>query len=315
MRPFDYVFIASGTLGCLGSFVIILTHILLPSMRTPSRRLLVWLSLCDCGQGLFFAGYLGGFLADQRVCLAHHLFGVFTAAGSFWWTACIAAYVLFTLCSTPHPAAYQSRDRFTWLFHLIAWGYPLALVLPYRFYDLTYEYPQAGGADGWFPCIRPTHQKLFFEYELPLLLCWILTVLCYGMAVYELSKRRSPPVASPEAHQVRVIMIYVPLVFVLLRLGGLVELLLRFWGHQVPEWLMYVRAVGDPSQGFFNAIGFVGLTPAVRSRLLMRLQGYSEDEMILSTALPTLARSHQANAFSTPPAMARYGTLSTGQHL
>lgn len=39
-------------------------------MRTPSRRLLVWLSLCDCGQGLFFAGYLGGFLADQRVCLA-----------------------------------------------------------------------------------------------------------------------------------------------------------------------------------------------------------------------------------------------------
>ena len=56
MRDFDYLFVLSGTLGCVGSTIVIMTHILLPSMRTHSRKLLVWLSLCDLGQGLFFAG-------------------------------------------------------------------------------------------------------------------------------------------------------------------------------------------------------------------------------------------------------------------
>ena len=43
---------------------------------------------------------------------------------------------------------------------------------------------------------------------------------------------------------------------------------------------MYIRAIGDPSQGFFNAIAFVFMTPTVRSRLIMRLKGYSEEEMM-----------------------------------
>ena len=46
---------------------------------------------------------------------------------------------------------------------------------------------------------------------------------------------------------------------------------------------MYMRALGDPSQGFFNAIAFVAMTPTVRTRLVMRVKGYTEDEMTLTT--------------------------------
>eukprot|EP00667_Euglena_gracilis_P012790 EG_transcript_13147 len=317
MQPFDYIFIISGTLGCMGSLVVILTHFLLPSMRTQSRKLLVWLSLCDLGQGLFFAGFLGDRLQDPRVCLAHHLLGVFSAASSFWWTACIAVYVFFTLYNAPYHPFCQSSDRFTWMFHVISWGYPLALVLPYRFYQLRFEYPQAAGRDGWFPCIEPTQAKLFWEYEFPLMLCWSLTVLFYTLAVFQLRKMRAPPMSPYEVSQVRAIFVYVPIVFVLLRVGGLAALVMKFWFGGAPLWLMYVRAVGDPSQGFFNAIAFVAMTPTVRARLLLRLRGYPEDEMALAAtnASNSLLKNHyQVSAFTTPPP-SQYGALMSTQQL
>lgn len=156
MRDYDYLFVFSGILGVLGSLVVILTHVLLPSMRTHSRKLLVWLSVCDLGQGLFFSVYLGDWLQDPTVCLVHHMFGVFTAAGSFWWTSCIASYVFFTLY-----APQRKCESYTWLFHVVSWGYPIAVLIPYRFYEIRYQYPQVcycGCVGVWVYYVRGAHR-------------------------------------------------------------------------------------------------------------------------------------------------------------
>ena len=89
---------------------------------------------------------MGDLLKNPKVCLAHHMLGVFSAAGSFWWTACIAMYVFFTLYYAPYQTAAEvgksNRDRYSGLFHLLSWGYPTALLIPYAIYELHYQYPQ-----------------------------------------------------------------------------------------------------------------------------------------------------------------------------
>eukprot|EP01010_Urceolus_cornutus_P000624 NODE_1141_length_1083_cov_350.205029_g872_i0.p1 GENE.NODE_1141_length_1083_cov_350.205029_g872_i0~~NODE_1141_length_1083_cov_350.205029_g872_i0.p1 ORF type:complete len:338 (+),score=37.24 NODE_1141_length_1083_cov_350.205029_g872_i0:60-1016(+) len=307
MLIFDLLFVFSGVLGGLGSLLLIATHLFYPSLRTPSRRLLLYLSVCDLGQGLFFSAYLGPWMRDANVCYTHHLFGIFVASASFWWTLCIAMYVCLIIYKNEFTTR-MTNTVFT-VFHLVSWGLPALSLLPYVLHPLPQVvWPQSGGAAGWFPCVQTDEQRVLFEYFAPLLICWFGTVVLYSAAHFGMPTYTHQlyihPAAVRSQSELRTKFLLIPVTFLLLRVWGLLYLVGLNTGVVPPErlqWLMYLRAVGDPSQGFWNAILFVVMSPSVRKEMRRTARGERDERTIIwRTAGPIAYQSVSAYSSPTP---------------
>ena len=66
-----------------------------PDMRSGWRQMVVMLSVCDMLQGIFytFFGIAGSPGVGSTACTAFGTLGMWSAAASFLWTACLTAYV------------------------------------------------------------------------------------------------------------------------------------------------------------------------------------------------------------------------------
>ena len=88
----------SGTLSVLGSGFIILTFLIYSDLRTPARRFLVALSICDIFVAFFNAfGSLFESSEYPTFCTIQSAITTYFSISSFFWTAGLAVYLYLAL--------------------------------------------------------------------------------------------------------------------------------------------------------------------------------------------------------------------------
>lgn len=128
---------ASLLLACrlraAGSLLVVLSYVLFSECRTLSRKLVTILSICDLGQGLFFAIPVN---ESGSLCDMMGLWGIFVAVASFGWTCAIALFVNQTLKYPEVDFGYLVK----W-FHVVCFGYPLLFCIVLGAADLGVMQP------------------------------------------------------------------------------------------------------------------------------------------------------------------------------
>ena len=134
----SYVAIVSSGFSCLGSILIVVTFFALKDMRTGAQKIVTFLALADFVSAV---GYIVGsvnFLTHfnktetkecqvfEDICVAQATFTSWSMLTSFLWTAILAFYLYLII-------VYESvavAARLMLLYHIIAWGCPLIIVIP-----------------------------------------------------------------------------------------------------------------------------------------------------------------------------------------
>src|SRR5438105_634117 len=81
-----------GAFSIFFTICIILTSIFLPQCRTQARLLVLYLSLTNLGQGLFFVLPNASHYSNT-FCIALSIYSVFVDTASYLFTVCISYYV------------------------------------------------------------------------------------------------------------------------------------------------------------------------------------------------------------------------------
>lgn len=134
----SYVAIVSSGFSCLGSILIVITFFALKDMRSGAQKIITFLALADFVSA---AGYIVGstnFLTHfnktdskecqvfQDLCVAQATFTSWSSLVSFLWTAILAFYFYLIIVYK----RVQVAARLMPLYHIIAWGVPLFIVIP-----------------------------------------------------------------------------------------------------------------------------------------------------------------------------------------
>ena len=134
----SYVAIVSSGFSCLGSILIVVTFFALKEMRSGAQKIITFLALADFVSA---AGYIVGsinFLIHynktgskdcqvfEDICVAQATFTSWSMLTSFLWTTILAFY-LYLIIVYEHVAV---AARLMPLYHIVAWGFPLFIVIP-----------------------------------------------------------------------------------------------------------------------------------------------------------------------------------------
>ena len=137
-RAPSYVAIASSSLSCLGSFLVIGTFLLLKDMRTGAQKIITFLAIADL---ISAASYILGsinFLVHfdqtnnqscqvfQDLCRAQASITSWSSLSSFCWTLILAFYFYMVIVYNRKTLA----SRLLPLYHIIAWIAPLFVIVP-----------------------------------------------------------------------------------------------------------------------------------------------------------------------------------------
>ena len=134
----SYVAIASSSLSCLGSALILLTYCLLRDMRTGAQRVITLLAIAD-----FFTafGYIIGstnFLVHfnvqdtqrcqvfENLCVIQSFITTWSTMSSYCWTCILAFYFSLVIVFDKSQLAVNLIP----LYNIIAWAGPLTIMLP-----------------------------------------------------------------------------------------------------------------------------------------------------------------------------------------
>lgn len=132
----SYVSIISCTFSCLGSILIVLTFFVLKDMRTGSQKIITLLALADL---ISAVGYIIGssnYLQHRdltsdcgsfsQVCVGQATVTTYSSLVSFLWTVILALYFFLIIVFK----RVQVVSNLMICFNIIAWGGPLAIVVP-----------------------------------------------------------------------------------------------------------------------------------------------------------------------------------------
>ena len=134
----SYVAIVSSGFSCLGSILIVVTFFALKDMRSGAQKIITFLALADFVSA---AGYIVGsvnFLTHynktelkecrvfEDICVAQATFTSWSSLVSFLWTAILAFYFYLIIVYR----RVQVAARLMPLYHIVAWGLPLFIVVP-----------------------------------------------------------------------------------------------------------------------------------------------------------------------------------------
>ncbi|XP_034875760.1 G-protein coupled receptor 157 isoform X12 [Mirounga angustirostris] len=274
------VVLLSCALSALGSGLLVATHALWPDLRSPARRLLLFLSLADLlSAASYFYGVLQDFAGPSWDCVLQGALSTFANTSSFFWTVAIALYLYLSIVR----AARQPRTgRLLWAFHVVSWGVPLAITVAavalkkigYDASDVSVGWCwidlQAEDRVLWMLLTGKLWEMLAYV-TLPALYCLIRKHI--NRAHEALSEYR--PILS-EAHRPQhhasvadKKLILIPLIFICLRVWSTVRFVLTLCGSPAVQWpvLVVLHGIGNTFQGGANCIMFVLCTQAVRTRL------------------------------------------------
>lgn len=244
--------------------------------------MIVILSVCDLGQGVFFVVGHG----EGDWCMAESLFGIFFASSSFLWTLVIAIFIFRTTASSAHPSLVFPSWMMA-LSHVVCWGYPAGFVM-----FISLWKPTLIGKESWDPwCfMRDGYPAArFFAVFFPLFVSWVGTGVLHlltrrRIVSFEEIRRDLPQhLRGPQDGEIREIkdkLVYVPLAFVILRVWGAAYRIVEMFSasqHITNRHLSFLElaaAVGDPLQGFANFILFVVLTRKARASYASMVRGW-----------------------------------------
>ena len=137
------VSIVSSTLSCIGSLLIVYTYLRWKDVRSGSRSVIMFLAIADFftafGYVLGSSNYLVHFELNSdepgtrhgcpafiTICEIQSYLTTWSSLSSFVWTSALAFYFYLILVKgRPFLAA-----RLIPWFHMVAWGFPIAICLP-----------------------------------------------------------------------------------------------------------------------------------------------------------------------------------------
>lgn len=111
----------TAILSMLGTTIIVLTYLLWKEIQSPSRRILVYISVADFF--LAFGNLVGVLTRSRTVCLVQSIVVTFSSLSSFVWTVFMAVYLYYS-CSE---RKFISRGFLFCIFHVIGWGLPFII--------------------------------------------------------------------------------------------------------------------------------------------------------------------------------------------
>lgn len=269
-----------AALSLLGTSLIISTFFAWKDFRSTSRRILVYICIADfliAGSNLF--GMWRGD-AGEVLCKAQSFVTTTASLWSFFWTAFLAIFLYITVAKKKRNIAELCLK----VFHVIAWGVPLALagtalrlgVLGRPSYLFT---------SGW--CWIDYQLSRWEKYLWILLIgkAWEVTayVLCFVFylklrchirnEVFHHQEQFPSEESRNTALKAEKKLMLVPVIFVLVRIWGTIRFILYLFadvGQYYTWWdtgLLYLQGIGDSSQGFANFMLFCLFTEKFQTHL------------------------------------------------
>ncbi|XP_031567810.1 G-protein coupled receptor 157-like [Actinia tenebrosa] len=113
----------TAILSMLGTTFIVLTYLLWNEIQSPSRRILVYISVADFF--LAFGNLIGILTRSKIICLVQSIVVTFSCLSSFAWTVIMAVYLYYS-CSRRKLIA---RGTLFCIFHTVGWGLPLSITV------------------------------------------------------------------------------------------------------------------------------------------------------------------------------------------
>jgi len=292
MKQVGFVIAASlGALSSIASFVIIYAYSKNTSQRSDWDKLLVWLSLCDLGQGIYFLLVLTT-KWNLDWCVILGFWGIFTEAASCFWTAAVAHYLFKRIRSMKELVEKKAASKF---YHLLAWGYPTLVMLA------TIVIQSSQGQSLLVRCEDEDCLGCFYQIEqwpyrfvsiyLPQWSSWLTTLFLY-IITYRTLKSFDK---SPEVSNLRKKLMLIPLCFILLRIAETVLRVREYVYYfsldkamptdTFTNVLYYLQCVCNPSQGIFNFVLFVLLSKK-KSRAVCLLFGNNMLSRLCECCMP-----------------------------
>lgn len=285
-------------LSMIGASLIVLSYALIPEIRTKAREILVHLSLMDfmaatanfAGVVANFDDYLSNSTATDtqyhtinNLCLTQASFAMYGTISSVIWTICIGVYIYLRIMYE----GLRIAKRVAYTFYLIAYGIPLIVTL---WFSLTGKlgYARFGGS-GWCSVIlynSTTKETIpfnaIFANDLWIYLTIIIVpVLFLSLHFYLRNEMRAgktvlTPNLASTVHSVEVKLLFIPVLFIVLRIWSLLLVLIEIEGHghlncTALSFFLHIGGIGDSGQGLANFILFCGFTPKVRQYFLKHL--------------------------------------------
>lgn len=201
-----YISLVSSSLSCIGASAIIITYILYRDLRTGSRSIITYLSIADFFTSL---GYIVGgsnYLTSSSdadcdrfdtVCAIQSYVTTWSQLSSYVWNCALAVYLFLTIASGKNRLA----NRLIPFFHIIAWGFPIAVALPLLGFDylgfspysasnwcfikdLNYQNNQWLSKDVIIPIMVARIIPEFFTYVIIIILYAIIKYFVFKMVRY-----------------------------------------------------------------------------------------------------------------------------------
>jgi len=274
----------------VGSFIIILSYVLWKDVRSPLRRLLVFLSISDfltaTGNLIGVAGVVGEQSnSNSMVCTLQSFISTCSSICSFLWTMSIAIY-LYLVISKRHTLALKLIP----LFHMVCWGIPLMVIsFSMAFGAIGWDYYSGIVGWCWVSDIRLISWPTFDDYNSTVVFWKIIAgkgielfTYIFTPLVYILSKRE----LDFENYDQRLLLntsvratlqdtdrklVLIPIIFVGVRMWGTARFLFAaIIGPSVDGiyWLAFMQGVGDSAQGWANCVLFCIFTRKIREKFI-----------------------------------------------
>ncbi|KAJ9450163.1 hypothetical protein DIPPA_50929 [Diplonema papillatum] len=285
MDGIEVLAIICGSLSIVGSLAVILTTFFIPELRqqlSSGRYLLILLSLCDLGQGIFFTMTSSYDLqTGTDACFYMGLVGIYTSVASFIATAWVAWWVHHTVTSAHVARGDRAETRALWLGGVSALLYPavtLAALCGWAVYhygkaDWKNVFEVSQGFPWCFVTDNPASVmfvwRIVVEYG-PLAVSMLFTGYYYVTTVRYI-KRQAAAVCVQDLPDINAMtrkFLLIAGLYLLVRGPGMAARLISiFESHEVPTVLRYIVILGDPSQGFVNGLIFTFGTGIVRRKI------------------------------------------------
>lgn len=298
-----------AVLSMAGSLTIVALYVRVKDIRSPGRRLLVFLSMSDF---LTAAGNLFGlcWFADRTAlssdwpspftdvaCRVQAAWSTFSSISSFSWSVVIAVNVFV---AAVRGSDYVTR-RLAVLSHLFCWGMGATIVTITASQDqfgydqctiywcwVRREYGGSGGSD--------YNGSQTFIWQLVTGKAYELITVASTVVLFALSWRRlrkQPDRAIERNNSNRDVdstykyasrkLLFVPLVFIISRIFGIVRFAMNVVNTNnsfktdpkswwiASEYMAPLQGMGDSSQGLLNCLVFIFTTRAIRQLMRNRL--------------------------------------------
>ncbi|KAH3824098.1 G-protein coupled receptor 157-like isoform X1 [Dreissena polymorpha] len=274
----------SCVLSMFGAVVIMMTYCCMETIRNTTRKLVTVLSVAD-----FFtsAGYMSAIVVNKypsvlfnqtTFCRVQSAVTTYSSMVSFFLTVAIAAYLFFAIYREAVPG-----KRFYIATNIVSWMIPGVVIAVALYHDMlgredNHGYTIGTGPWCWVKCKdedngTKTLLYMLFTGKFWEIGCYVLTAGFYillKLKLYLHHRFHTLDQLNPDLRSDDRNFLYVWLVLLAIRIWGTIRFLITAFSTNdklLNTILLYLQAVGDPSQAFFNCILFCLFDTEVRGRI------------------------------------------------